>query len=132
MSRYKTEIVKKNHQWQIDLADMNKLKKHNYLYRYWLVVINVHSRFAWVKPMKIKSAKNMYKFVSILNEEYSKYGNLAPKIYSNRRRDRICIGEKNGKDCRLFHTHNREMNGSMVECLIRVKTDDKKISYSYG
>ena len=45
------------------------------------MIIDVYSCFAWVKLMKVKSANNVYnKVVSILNEEYLRYGNSAPKL----------------------------------------------------
>ena len=78
----KTKAVNANYQWQMDLADMNKLRGYNHMYRYLLVTINLYSRFAWVKPMKMKLANNTYaKFIAILHDEkYGKRNNMVPKF----------------------------------------------------
>ena len=39
----KTEVVDVNYKWQMDLANMNKLRGYNLMYRYLLVVINLYS-----------------------------------------------------------------------------------------
>jgi IS30 family transposase len=41
-------------QWQADLVDMQKFEKNNNHYKYILTVIDIFSRFAWVKPLKSK------------------------------------------------------------------------------
>lgn len=43
-------------QWQADLADVQKLADANDGVRYLLIVIDVLSRFAWVRPLKNKDA----------------------------------------------------------------------------
>lgn len=43
-------------QWQIDLMDMTWLAKENNNYKYLLNVIDCFSRYAWVIPLKSKSA----------------------------------------------------------------------------
>lgn len=74
----------------MDLADMNKLRNHNYLYRYWLVIY-VYS-FVWVKPM------NTYnKFVEILNKEHTEYGNCSPKLVQTDEGPEFSIIKKGGK-----------------------------------
>ena len=58
----------------MDLAEINKLRGYNHMYRY-LLVVDLYSRFVWVKPMKMKLANNTYaKFIAILHNE--KYGDL--------------------------------------------------------
>ena len=44
-------------QWQVDLVDMNTLAKENNVYRYLLTCINILLKFAWIVPLKTKSAK---------------------------------------------------------------------------
>ena len=41
-------------QWQIDLVDMSKLSKHNDVFKLIMVVIDVLSKYAWLKPLKSK------------------------------------------------------------------------------
>lgn len=42
--------------WEADLADLRSLKSYNSGYSYLLVVIDVLSKYAWVEPLKDKSA----------------------------------------------------------------------------
>ena len=54
----------------MDLADLNDLSGFNNQYRYLLVCVDVYSRYAFVKPLKTKSARNVAnKFEQILIEE---------------------------------------------------------------
>jgi transposase InsO family protein len=48
-------------QWSIDLADMQAIKDVNDGFRYLLCVIDVFSKFAWVKPVKTKNAVDVAK-----------------------------------------------------------------------
>lgn len=45
--------------WQLDLADMQKLKGQNSGYGYFLVAVDVFSRYIWAVPVKTKMAKNV-------------------------------------------------------------------------
>lgn len=46
-------------QWQLDLVDLSKLSKYNSGYKYLLVCIDVFSKYAWIKPLKSKSAHEL-------------------------------------------------------------------------
>ena len=41
-------------QWQIDLVDMCKLSKHNDEFKFIMVVIDILTKNAWLKPFKSK------------------------------------------------------------------------------
>lgn len=45
--------------WQMDLVDLSKLSRFNKNYKYLLTAIDVFSKFAWVLPLKTKSASDM-------------------------------------------------------------------------
>jgi hypothetical protein len=47
-----------NH-WQCDLIDMKKYSRFNKGYKYILVVIDVFSKFAWARPLKNKTGKEI-------------------------------------------------------------------------
>ena len=48
---------------------MNDLARYNYGYRYWLVCIDIYSRYVFVKMLKNKTSKNVgEKFEQILKE----------------------------------------------------------------
>ena len=56
-------------QWQADLADVSLLKKENKGYVFLLTVIDLFSRYAWVRPLKSKRGEEVAKaFESIFNE----------------------------------------------------------------
>ena len=46
-------------QWQIDLVDLSSLSRVNDNYKFLLTCIDVLSKYAWVVPMKDKSAKSL-------------------------------------------------------------------------
>ena len=108
----------------MDLADLKKWRGYNHMYIYFLVIIDVYSRFVWVKPMKTKSANNTYlKFVSVLPEEkYDKNNDVVPKlIQTNMGTEFQKIRELNefeGKSYRTFSTGNRDIKATMVKRLI--------------
>jgi len=53
----KYEVSEIDQQWSIDLADMQIISQQNKGYRYLLCVIDVFSKYAWVKPLKSKVSK---------------------------------------------------------------------------
>jgi transposase InsO family protein len=57
--RNKTYVSGIDKQWQADLADMQSLAKDNLGIRYLLTCIDVFSKYAWVIPIKDKSASTM-------------------------------------------------------------------------
>ena len=58
-TRNKTIVYGIDSQWQADLADMQALASENNGIKYLLTCIDVFSKFAWVIPVKDKSAKTM-------------------------------------------------------------------------
>ena len=67
--RYKSlrvQLVAANHQWQMDLADLKYLERYNSGLRYLLVVIDIYSRYLWVKRLRNKNsdlfARNLLRF----------------------------------------------------------------------
>lgn len=52
--------------WQIDLIDMQKHSKDNKGYKYILVCIDTFSKYAWVQPVKTKSAEDVTCSMSII------------------------------------------------------------------
>ena len=51
-----TMVFAMNEQFVMDLVDLQKLAKWNQGYKYFLTVIYVLSKYAWVEPLKSKSA----------------------------------------------------------------------------
>ena len=46
-------------QWQMDLVDLTKLSRYNSGFKYILVCIDIFSKYAWVVPLKTKSASEL-------------------------------------------------------------------------
>ena len=46
-------------QWQADLADVSLIAKQNKGYRFILTVIDIFSRYAWARPLRTKSGKEV-------------------------------------------------------------------------
>jgi len=62
-----------NHQFQIDLADMQSIAKSNDGFRYLLTCIDVFSKYAWAIPVKDKTGDETVRaFKIILNERVPK------------------------------------------------------------
>ena len=65
-----------NEQFVMDLVDLQKLAKNNKGYKYLLTVIDVLSKFAWVEPLKSKSATAM---VDALQRLWTRLGDRLPQ-----------------------------------------------------
>lgn len=58
--------------WEVDLVDLRSIKTYNDSYVYLLVVIDVLSKYAWVEPLRDKSADTVAKaFSRILSKKNS-------------------------------------------------------------
>lgn len=67
--RAKVLVSKPKEQLDIDLADMQSLLKYNDNVKYLLVVIDVFTRYAWVEPLKNKTANEVErKLVDIVRD----------------------------------------------------------------
>ena len=64
-----------DYMWEMDLMDMNKLRKYNKDVRYVLLVIDVFSKYVWVKGMKSKDAAQIITFF----KDIMKHSNRKPK-----------------------------------------------------
>ena len=96
----------KNNIWDLDLADMQLISKHNKGIRYLLCIIDLFSKYAWVVPLKDK------KGVSIVNASQSIFKK------SNRKPNKIWVDKGSefynnvfkkflkGNDISMYSTYN--------------------------
>ena len=119
--RLKVEVKSCNEQWQIDLMDMTFLERYNSRVKYLLVVIDVYSRFAWVKRLRNKNAIYVgKKFKEIIDDE-----NISPNvIHSDKGGEFSEIRKMSrngvfGKIVKYRSNENYEMKSMMVERFIR-------------
>lgn len=48
-----------DNQWEADLADVQNLAEYNDNVKFLLVIVDVFSRFLWVRPLKDRKAKSV-------------------------------------------------------------------------
>ena len=106
-----------DHQWQMDLADMQSMQKFNDGYRYLLVCIDVFSKYAWVVPLKNKTGLSLVEAFKIILAS----GRKPEKIITDQGTEffnkhfKALLKEE---DIELYNTYN-ETKASVVERLIR-------------
>ena len=67
----------KDNIWAADLAEMASLSSKNKNVKYLLCVIDIFTKFAWVKPLKDKKGKTVLNaFIKIVNESNRKPNKL--------------------------------------------------------
>ena len=67
----------KDNIWAADLAEMESLSSKNKNVKYLLCVIDIFTKFAWVKPLKDKKGKTVLNaFIKIINESNHKPNKL--------------------------------------------------------
>jgi N-acyl-L-homoserine lactone synthetase len=118
IKRLKYIVNNRNEQWSIDLADLNELSGYNNQYRYILVCVDIYTRYAFVKLLKTKSAKNVSnKFEQIISEA----GEAPKKIQADEGTEFADIKKKLSTQYgfNLFHTQNREIKAAHAERFIQ-------------
>ena len=58
-----------DYMWDVDNADLSLLYKENKGYKYFLLAIDVFSRYCWVRPLKTKYSKEIIKALSSIFSE---------------------------------------------------------------
>ena len=87
-------------QWQADLADVALLAKRNKGYHFLLTVIDLFSRYAWVRPLKTKRGEEVATaFKDIFHE-----GRIPKRVQTDQGKE-----FENRHVRRLFHEHNIEL-----------------------
>ena len=67
--RNRIVVFKIDEEWEADLVEMQEFAKENNGYRYILTIIDVFSKYAWVKPIKNKTGKLVSEaFAEVFNE----------------------------------------------------------------
>ena len=115
--RNRVIVGRKDEQWQIDIADTQKIQKQNAGYRYILVAIDVLSKYAWVVPLKAKSGPCVTKgFLNIL-----KQGRQPEKLQSDHGTEFLNKQFQNmlkENNIHFFTTQNPETKANLAERFI--------------
>lgn len=102
-TRYPTRkyrVANIDSQWQCDLMDVQNIADYNKGYKYVLTVIDILSRYGWVRPLKSKRGQEVAKaFKSIFQE-----GRIPDRIQSDQGKE-----FENRHVQSLFHDHNIEL-----------------------
>jgi hypothetical protein len=61
-------------QLQLDILDLSNYKRHNKNYRYILVVVDIYSRYSWVRPLKTKTGQEVLKAMKSITSEIIRKG----------------------------------------------------------
>lgn len=87
-------------QWQADLADVALIAKQNNGYTFILTVIDIFSRYAWARPLKNKSGKE----VAAAFKDIFREGRIPKRIQTDQGKE-----FENRDVARLFREHNIEL-----------------------
>jgi transposase InsO family protein len=107
-----------NEEFQADLVDMQKYARQNNRYRHILTVIDVLSKYAWVLPLKKKTAGELERAFTDLFHELSNTDRIPEKLRTDRgtefRNERV---RKILDKYRVYHslTNDSKMKCSVIE-----------------
>ena len=116
--RQRVIVTGMNDQYEADLADLQKLKRHNDGYTFLLVVIDVFTRFLWVEPLKNKTEASVIQGFKNIFDRGKK-----PRRLCTDRGNEFCgkASEKFFDDENIEHwaSHNQEIKANYAERVIR-------------
>jgi len=100
-------------QWQADLVDMQQHERQNLGYKYLITIIDIFSKYAWVIPLKNKTAKNVFDVLNGLFEERQpfKFQTDQGKEFDNGLLRKLF----KDRDINFFTTKNRDIKCCVVE-----------------
>ena len=87
-------------QWQADLADVSLISSQNKGYNFILTVIDIFSRYAWARPLKTKSGKE----VTAAFKDIFREGRIPKRIQTDQGKE-----FENRNIARLFNEHGIEL-----------------------
>ena len=101
-------------QWQADLIDVQRLKKENDNHAYLLTIIDVFSKYAWIVPLRNKTASALTKaFQDVFSE-----GRKPEKLQTDKGsefRNRSLQQFLKEEEVEFFTTENEDTKASIVE-----------------
>ena len=87
-------------QWQADLADVSLISKQNRGYNFILTVIDIFSRYAWARPLRTKSGKE----VAAAFRDIFREGRIPKRVQTDQGKE-----FENREIANLFGEHNIEL-----------------------
>ena len=101
-------------QWQADLADLQSLSRYNKGYKYLLGCIDVFSRFAWVVPLKNKSAGSIQRGLQSIFADGRKPKKLQTDMGTEFTNSTVQTFLKK-ENVDFFFTQNQDIKASLIE-----------------
>lgn len=115
--------------WTMDLIDMQKYSRQNRGYRYILIVIDIFSRFAWARPLKTKTGKDV---TDALGDIFTKSDRHPSYIWSDAGKEffnnLMIKGLLSRNDVTLYSSFN-EPKAAMAERFIRTLREKIEAHY---
>ena len=125
-----------DHQWQIDLSDMQWHKKDNDGYAWIMFVIDVFSRYLWIQPMKRKSAEESQRAYDLILQQAVKDGHQPPLILHADKGTEFhnAVFKKYlfAYPTRLIHSESKIKSGIVERVQRSIKTRLWKVFYQTG
>lgn len=111
--RNRIVVTAVDEQWQADLVDLKHLSRFNSGHKYILTVIDILSKYAWAKPIKLKTPENIIvTFNNIFkNRKPTKLQTDKGKEFKNRKFLEFLRKES----VRFFTSNNEDIKCSVVE-----------------
>lgn len=104
--RRRTKILGIDELWQIDLADVQAISKQNEGFRYLFCIIDCFSKFAFVIPIKTKTAKEVTSSFEKLLEQSKRKPKLICSDFGKEFHNTNFQALLKKKDIRLYSTHS--------------------------
>ena len=108
-----------DHLWQVDLSDVSSIKEHNDNHRFLLFVIDAFSKYAWVRPLKDKTAATL---TIIMKDILERTGRRPLHIMSDKGSEFVNRSFKTMLktfDVHFYTSQNEETKAAVVERLQR-------------
>jgi len=118
-----------DHQWELDLVDMQQHSIHNDGFRYMLTCIDSFSKMAWVMPLKDKGARSICEaFIQILqggrkpDRVRTDKGREFVNVQFGRRRYTIFTSQNDDIKCAIVERFNRTLKARMYRYFTEKRT----------
>lgn len=100
--------------WEMDLVDLQSIKKYNNNFKYILTAIDCFSKFAWAQPLKDKTGNSIVEAV----KEIFKSGRKPLKLHTDQGKEftnRLFQKFLKDNNISFFTTFNAQTKGSIIE-----------------
>lgn len=114
-------------QWQMDLVDLSKLSRYNSGFKHLLVTIDVLSKYAWIEPLKTKTASELKEAIESIFHHDGRKPAMIQTDKGTEFLNSLVRSMLREREIKLFTT-NSERKASVVERLNRTM---KSIMFKY-